>query len=193
MKKIWLITPMIIVLAAFSVFAQMGDHSSHSMEAETKTDMVRCAYDGMMMKASAMVSMKHGDETMYFCNKEQMEAFHKSPKKYLRKMNVGGLHVLMNVLTMKEYMDMMKNMGMGMMAKMGDPNDTHWVNVYLASEQPVELSGIAVKLVAPGGKTSFKDLKYDKMMKGYTGKLSFLESGKYKLHALVGMPGIEMP
>ena len=203
MKTIWLITTLIIGLVTFSAFAQMDAHqheqpahNMHSMEAQksdSSTDKARCAYDGMQMKASAMVSMKHGDETLYFCNDEQMKAFHKSPKKYLKKAAIGDLHVLMNVLTMKEYMDMMQSMGMGGMVKMGDKKATHWINVYLASEQSPTLSGIAVKVVASNGEASFKELEYNKMMKGYTGQLALPESGKYKLHSFLGLTGIEMP
>ncbi len=195
MKTIWLITTLIIGLVTFSAFAQMDAHQhdqpAHSMG--KSTDKARCAYDGMLMKASAMVSMKHGDETLYFCNEEQMKAFHNSPKKYLKKTAIGNLHVLMNVLTVKEYMDMMQSMGMGGMAKMGDKKATHWINVYLASEESPTLSGIAVKVVASNGEASFKELEYSKMMKGYTGQLALPESGKYKLHTLLGLPGIEMP
>ena len=195
MKTIWLITTLIIGLVTFSAFAQMEGHQheqpAHSME--KSTDKARCAYDGMQMKASAMVSMEHGDETLYFCNEEQMKAFHKSPKKYLKKAAIGDLHVLMNVLTVKEYMGMMQSMGMGGMVKMGDKKATHWINVYLASEESPTLSGIAVKVVASNGEASFKELEYNKMMKGYTGQLALPESGKYKLHALLGLPGIEMP
>jgi YHS domain-containing protein len=203
MKIIWLITTLIIGLVTFSALAQMEAHQqdqpAHSMpgmEAQKPNpnmDKARCAYDGMLMKASAMVSMKHGDETLYFCNEEQMKAFHKSPKQYLKKATIGDLHVLMNVLTMKEYMDMMRSMGMGSMVKMGDKDATHWINVYLASEQSPTLSGIAVKVVAPNGEASFKELEYNKMMKGYTGQLALPEGRKYKLHSLLGLPGIEMP
>jgi YHS domain-containing protein len=200
MKAICLTTLLAILLASSSVFAQMGgqqhDHSTHGMESgqqKSGDDKARCAYDGMPMKKSAMVPMKHGDETLYFCNEEQKAAFQKSPKRYLKKVAIGDLHALMNVLTMKEYMGMMKSMGMGGMMKAGNPNNTHWLSVYLAAGQPVELSGITIKVVAPDGKASYKELKYDKMMKSHAAQFSFLESGKYKLHTLLELPGIEMP
>jgi YHS domain-containing protein len=203
MKTLWLTTTLIIGLVTFSAFAQMDAHQhdqpAHSMpsmeaqKSDPNMDKARCAYDGMLMKASAMVSMKHGDETLYFCSEEQMKAFHKSPKQYLKKASIGDLHVLMNVLTMKEYMDMMQSMGMGGMVKMGNKDATHWINIYLASEQSPELSGIAVKVVASNGEASFKELEYSKMMKGYTGQLALPGSGKYELHSLLGLPGIEMP
>jgi len=203
MKTIWLITTLIIGLVTFSAFAQMDAHQhdqpAHSMpsmeaqKSDPNMDKARCAYDGMLMKALAMVSMKHDDETLYFCNEEQMQAFQKSPKRYLKRADIGNLHVLMNVLTMKEYMDMMQSMGMGGMVKMGNKDATHWINIYLASEQSPTLSGIAVKVVASNGEASFKELEYNKMMKGYTGQLILPESGKYKLHTLLGLPGIEMP
>ncbi|MBD3183698.1 hypothetical protein GF312_15520 [Candidatus Poribacteria bacterium] len=198
MKRLLLIMPLIIGLLGFVAIAEEmeHDHSMHSMDHDSgkpASDKARCAYDGMMMKAEAMIKMKHDDETLYFCNEEQMKMFHKSPKKYLKKMMIGDLHVLMNTLTIKEYMDMMKSMGMAKMAKKADENDTHWVNIYLASKEPKPLSGIAIKVTAPSNKVSFKELKYDKMMKGFTGTVSILESGKHKLSAFLGLQGIEMP
>jgi YHS domain-containing protein len=169
------------------------DHSTHSMEKEGTSDKARCAYAGMMMKKSAMIAMEHGDETLYFCNKEQMDAFHKSPKRYLKKVNIGHTPLMMNVLTMKEYKDMMESMGMGKMMKKPGANDTHWLSVYLAGEHEAEIPGFAVKVVSPKGKTELKELKYDKMMKTYAGNVSLLESGKYKLSLLMESPAVTLP
>ena len=76
----------------------------------------------------------------------------------------------------------------------GDPNDTHWISAYLdVHGQPMELAGITAKITAPDGKTTLKELKYSKMLKTYTGGLSLLQSGKYKLSLLLESSGIEMP
>ena len=82
MRRIWLIAPLIVGLLAFVALAESEesghDHSMHSMYHSANkeaSDKARCAYDGMMMKAEAMKEMKHGDETLYFCNEEQMMAF----------------------------------------------------------------------------------------------------------------------
>lgn len=139
-----------------------------------------------MMKKSSMVPMKHGDETLYFCSEGQKEMFQKSPKRYLKKIKMHGQTMfLMNVLTTKEYTGMMESMGMGKMMKKSGPNDTHWLSVYLAGEHEMELPGLAVKVVSASGKTKLQGLKYDKMMKAYTGNVSLLESGEYKLSVLV--------
>jgi YHS domain-containing protein len=203
MKKVWPITPLIIGLVTFTlttyVGAQQHDHSMHgeAMKPDTEksvSDKARCAYDGMMMKTSAMLHLKHGDETLYFCNEEQKAAFQKSPKRYLRKLTFDRHHILVNTLTMKEYMDMMQSMGMSMMAKKGNPHDTHWVSAYFLTDgHVVEPPGIAVKVISPAGKTTLQELKYDKMMKTYTGNLSLLDSGEYKLSVLLESSKTTMP
>ena len=172
-------------------------HSGHEMHSDAEkpvSDKARCAFEGMMMKKSAMASMEHGDETVYFCNEAQKKMFQKDPKKYVKKIAVGTHHITMNSLTTKEYMDMMNSMGMGKMMKKGAPNDTHWISAYLdVHGQPMELAGITAKITTPGGKTTLKELEYNKMMKAYTGRLSLIESGKYKLSLLLESSGIEMP
>ncbi len=212
MKSTWLATLMIIGLVAFTTLtsAQEHDHSSmsehptsepsmsghdmHSSAEKSVSDKARCAYDSMMMKKTAMMPLKHGDETLYFCNEEQKTAFQKSPKRHLKKLAFGHHHILMNTLTMKEYMGMMQSMGMGRMMKKAGANDTHWVSAYLiVDEQSVELPGITAKIVTPGGKAVFQELKYDKMMKSYTGNLSLPGSGKYKVSLLLESSATEMP
>jgi YHS domain-containing protein len=200
MKAICLVTLLVIGLATFTITAQVGAQHGHStedmhgMESSTQehnTGKARCAYDGMMMKTSAMVPMKHGDEMLYFCNGEQKTAFQKNPERYLKKVTIGSnIHAFMNVLTMKEYMDMMRGMGMGKMAKMKNPNNTHRLSIYLADEPPEKLAGITVKVIAPDGKVSFHGLEYDKMMKSYVGSFSFLDSTKYKVSVLLESPEI---
>ncbi len=208
MKVTWLVTLLIIALASSLFVAELyaqHDGSMHSMEADKEktgddhsmasmksdkpkasSDKVRCAFDGMMMKKAMMIPMEHGDETLYFCDKEQKDIFMKSPKRYLKKVKIHGQTMfLMNVLTMKEYMNTMKSMGMGKMAKKGGENDTHWLSAYLVGDHQMELSGLAVKAVSANGKTSFQELKYDKMLKTYTGNVSLLESGEYKLSLLL--------
>ena len=171
-----------------------SDADARSDEEKPASDKARCAFEGMMMKKSAMASMEHGDETLYFCNEAQKEMFQKDPEKYVKKIAVGTHHITMNSLTIKEYMDMMNSMGMSKMMKKGDPNDTHWISAYLdVHGEPMELAGITAKLTTPGGKTTLKELKYDKMMKAHTGRLSLIESGKYKLSLLLESSGIEMP
>ncbi len=205
MKLTWLATLMIIGLVAFTTLTSAQEHDSmsehptsegsmsgHDMGSSAEksvSDKARCAIEGMMMKKTAMVPMEHGDETLYFCNEEQKAMFQKAPKRYLKKLTVGNYQVLMNTLTMKEYMDMM-----GRMAKKAGANDTHWISTYLDVDgKPVELSGITAKIITPGGKTVFKKLTYDKMLKAYTGNLSLPGSGKYKVSLLLESSATEMP
>jgi len=200
MKANWLAILMIVGLTAFTFTIQAGaQENNHSMSGHTMqsmqsdaekiaSDKARCAYDGMMMKKTAMVPLKHGEEMLYFCNEEQKTAFQKMPKRYLKKLVIGNQEILMNTLTMKEYMGVM-----GSMAKKGGANDTHWISAYLVSEHPAELAGIAAKITAPNGKITFQELKYDKMMKTYAGNISLLESGKYKVSLLLESSATEMP
>ena len=142
-----------------------------------------------MMKKSAMVPLEHGEETLYFCNEVQKTAFQKNPKQYLKKIPMGHHHIAMNTLTIKEYVDTM-----GSMAEKGGPNDTHWVSAYLDVDgNTIELPSITVKLIAPNGNATLQELKYNKMLKTYTGNLSLLESGDYKLSLLLESQGITMP
>jgi len=202
MKATWLVTLLVIGLTSLSFATQLyaqhehpgekmegHEHPGQAMESDkpkASSDKARCALEGMMMKKSSMVPMKHGDETLYFCSEGQKEMFQKSPKRYLKKIKMHGQTMfLMNVLTTKEYTGMMESMGMGKMMKKSGPNDTHWLSVYLAGEHEMELPGLAVKVVSASGKTKLQGLKYDKMMKAYTGNVSLLESGEYKLSVLV--------
>lgn len=194
MKANWLATLMVIALVVLTFILQAGaqqhDHSmsGHAMETDAEkvtSDKVRCAYEGMMMKRTAMVHLEHGEEMLYFCSEDQKAAFQKAPKRYLKKLAVGNQHMLMNILTMKEYMGMMQSMGMGKMAKKGGGSDTHWISAYFVSDHPMEQMGIAVKVVSLDGKTVFQELKYDKMMKAYAGNLSLLDRGKYKVSLLL--------
>ncbi len=208
MKSTWLVTLLILGLATFAAIAQMqemqemqemqgsdskGSTRKGDMQSSGMSDKARCAYDGMLMKTSAMVPMKHGDATLYFCNEEQMNAFRKHPERYLKKIMIGNTHAFMHVLTIKEYKDMMQNMGMGKMVKIKDPNATHHLVAYLAEEPSVKAGGLAVKIAEPDGKTSFRELTYDKMIKSYVGNVSLIKNGKYKLNLLLASSEIMLP
>ena len=153
---------------------------------------VRCALDGMKMKASAMVPMKYGEGTMYFCNDAHHEMFMKAPERYLKTVRIGEHEAMMHVLTVKEYKGMMESMGMGKMAKVKNPNATHYLSVHFAEEVPVEIAGIVVKVVAADGKVSFHELAHDKMMKSHTGSISLLNAGKHKVSLLFASSEVEM-
>ena len=111
MKATWLVTLLIIVLASLSFATQLhaqhehpgekmeadaekGDHSMHDMDSDKpkiSSDKARCAYEGMMMKKSALVPLEHGDETLYFCSEEQKTMFQKDPERYLKKVNIHAV------------------------------------------------------------------------------------------------------
>ena len=172
---------------------EMQGSGSKGSAAKLSGGKARCAYDGMLMKASAMVPMKQGEETLYFCNEAQKIRFQKSPKRYLKSVMVGDMHAFMHVLTIKEYKDMMQNMGMGSMVMIQDPNATHYVSVHFADENPRQIGGMAARIAAPDGTVNFRELRYDKMMKSYVGTFPLLKSGKYKLRLLLASNELELP
>ncbi len=101
----------IFIISAF-VLVVYAQHE-HGMEMEhggKALDKARCAIEGMEMKKSAMVKMEHHGGTLYFCSKEQMEMFKKNPTKYLKVISIGDVDININILTMKEHMDVMETM-----------------------------------------------------------------------------------
>ena len=87
---------------------------------------------------------------------------------------------------------MMASMGMEKMAKVKDPNATHYLSVHLAKEVPVEIQGVVAKVTAADGQASFHELSYDKMMKSYTGNLSLLKAGKHRISLLFASSEVEL-
>ena len=202
MKLMGLTIILISGLAVFAMFmefhgnaaAQTGDpHQGHSMQGmgssakKSGSDTDRCAYDGMLMMKSMMVPLKQGNETLYFCSEEQKKAFQKDSARYLKKIAIGNTNAFLHVLTMKEYNGMMG------IKKAEKQDETHWLSAYLADDSQVKVSGITVKVIAPDGKASYQELKYDNMMKTYAGNFSLPEGKKYKIQLLLETPEIDVP
>jgi len=196
MKSAFLLIIFVTALSIFTlgVLPQMGFTQHHqatqSMDLNIQKrdlDTARCAYDGMLMMKSMMVSLKQDNETLYFCNEEQKKAFQKNPKAYLKKVSIGKIHAFLNILNIKEYSRMMG------IKKMENQNDTHWFSAYLADDPQLKISGITVGIISPDGKASYQELKFDNMMKTYTGNFSLPEGKKYKIKLLLETPEIEVP
>ena len=94
--------------------AEMHHHGEHTK----KSNKARCAIFGMMMKASAMTEMSLDGKTYYFCNAKQAEMFKAHPDKYLKQISLGHATVNLNVLTVDEYKELMRDLGMGGMMNM---------------------------------------------------------------------------
>ena len=109
-----------LTVLLFSVFslkaaedAHEHDKAHHHGDHTTVGEKVRCAVDGMMMKASAMIKVEQDGKAYYFCNDMQAEMFKANPDTYLQTISVGNLTFDLNVLTMDAYKMMMSHMGMG--------------------------------------------------------------------------------
>ncbi|MBM3237608.1 hypothetical protein FJZ31_15065 [Candidatus Poribacteria bacterium] len=185
-----------IIIAALAFIFYQGVQAQHGMEMQKeqaqKEDekIVRCAFDGMQMKASMMkATMKDKKgKTLYFCTKEQMEKFKKEPDKYLRQFTIGNVQVNLNILTMKDYMDAMKAMGMDKHMPQMEHSNTHHISAYLIDERSGELIkdvGVQIELTTPDGEVQKKLLKFIDMMNYYADDFSFLKSGKYNIKVLL--------
>ena len=196
-------TMFIISVSALVVYAQ----HEHGMEMEhgaRASDKARCAIEGMEMKKSAMVNMEHHGRTLYFCSKKEMEKFKKNPAKYLRVISIGDVDVNLNILTMKEYKDVMTSMGMGDMMKMGNTGKaTHHISAYLtdrktgvsipaySADKKTENFKIQIVLISPDGKVQKPLMTFDKMMKYHAAPFNLTKNANYKIKVILEAPNIE--
>ncbi len=194
----------IFIISAFVlvVYAQHEmEMEEHGMEMEhggKASDKVRCAIEGMEMKKSAMVKMEHHGGTLYFCSKKQMEMFKKNPTKYLKVISIGDVNVNINIITMKEYKDMMNAMGMGGMMKMeGMGKVTHYISAYLtdkktgASIATHSLDNIQIVITSPDGKVQKPQMKFVDMMKYHAASFNLAKSGNYRIKVILEVADIE--
>ena len=178
--------------------AQSHEHAeTHQHDDQTKSnDKVRCAIDGMMMKASAMTEMTHDGETYYFCNAKQAEMFKAHPDKYLKRISLGHLTLNLNPLTIDEYKEMMQEMGMGGMMKMDMmKGKTHRMSVYITQRgDEIALEGIslALQITDAKGKETTVPLTYNKMMKTYDAFATVPAGGKHRIRVLIATPEINI-
>jgi len=189
--KLAILATTTIIIAALAFIFYQGVQAQHGAEAQKEDEkIVRCAFDGMQMKASMMkATMKDKNgKTLYFCTKEQMEKFKKEPDKYLRQFSIGNAQVNLNILTMKDYMDIMKAMGMDKHMPEMEHSATHHISAYLIDERSGELIkdvGVQIELTTPDGEVQKKLLKFVEMMNYYADDFSFLKSGKYNIRVLL--------
>jgi len=201
-----LFTTMFIISAFVLVAYAQHDHNmdmgEHGME--MKGEKARCAIEGMEMKKSAMVKMEHHDRTLYFCSKKEMEKFTKNPTKYLRVISIGDVDVNINILTMKEYKDVMNSMGMGGMMKMEKTGKaTHHISAYLtdrktgtsipayAADKKTEKFKIRIVIISPDGKVQKPLMKFDKMMKYHASPFNLKKGANYKIKVILEAPNVE--
>ena len=205
MKKTVAFTTLILGLAlcvgflfsVSSIQANKHEHAEHRHgENANKSDKVRCAIDGMMMKSSAMTEMSHDGETYYFCNAKQAEMFKSHPDKYLKQISLGHLTLNLNLLTIDEYKEMMQEMGMGGMMKMDVMKEkTHRLSVYMTQHRgDIALEGISLALQITGakGKETTVPLIYNKMMKTYDAFAAVPAGGEQRIRILVATPEIKI-
>ena len=186
------------LLLVSSIQAEMHEQGhehakTHQHGDQTKSnDKVRCAIEGMMMKASAMTEMTHDGETYYFCNAKQAEMFKAHPDKYLKQISLGSLTLNLNILTIDEYKEMMQEMGMGGMMKMDMmKGKTHRMSVYITQgRDEIALEGIslALQITDAKGKETTVPLTYNKMMKTYDAFAAVPAGGKHRVRVLITTP-----
>jgi YHS domain-containing protein len=166
-----------VLLFSISLIKAEDAHKSHDTHDHgdhmTVNDKVRCAVDGMMMKASAMIKVEQDGKAYYFCNDAQAEMFKANPDKFLQTISVGNLTFNLNVLTMDEYKGMMSHMGMEGMIKTDEiKGKTHYFSVYPTQDhEEIALDDIklALQITNTEGETKMALLKYSKMMRTYEG------------------------
>ena len=177
---------------------QNDTHDKYGHSDMAKGQKIRCAFDGMMMKASTMIEVKHKGKTHYFCNQQQAEIFEAHPDRYLKQIPMGHLNFNLNVLTVDEYKTMMESMGMaehGMMKIDAMKEKTHRISVYTTQHnRDISLGDIelALQITDATGKTDTTPLKYNKMMKTYDGYVAMPSAGKHQVRVLVTTPGVSV-
>ena len=191
----------VLAVLLFSIFSLSAEdahkeHEGHHDDQEAATDKVRCAVDGMMMKASAMVKVDQNGKAYYFCNDMQAEMFKANPDKYLQTVSVGSLTFDVNVLTVDAYKMMMSHMGMGGMIKTDEiKGKTHYMSVYPTQEHAEKALGdvkLAVQVTNTEGETRMALLKYSKMTHTYAGFITMPKGTEHEVRIRVTSPAVKI-
>ena len=208
----------VLAVLLFSIFSLNAEdahkeHEGHHGDQEATTDQVRCAMDGMMMKASAMVKVEQNGKAYYFCNDMQAEMFKANPDKYLQTVSVGSLTFDVNVLTVDAYKMMMSHMGMGGMIKADEiKGKTHYISVYPTQEHGEIALGnvkvavqtqehaemvlgdvkVAVQITNTEGETRMALLKYSKMTHTYAGFVVMPKGEEHEVRIRVTSPVLKI-
>lgn len=195
----FLAIPIVLLFLIFSLNAEdahkahkdpHGDHST------TDGEKVRCAVDGMMMKASAMVKVEQDGKAYYFCNDMQAEMFKANPKKFLQTISVGNLTFDLNVITIDAYKMMMTHMGMGGMIKADEiEGKTHYFSIY-PTQEPGEIAlgdvKLAIQVTNAEGETRMALLKYGKMTHTYEGFITMPKGTEHEVRVRVTSPAVKI-
>ena len=194
----FLAIPTVLLLLIFSLNAEdahkkhEGHHGDHAADGEK----VRCAVDGMMMKASAMIKVEQDGKAYYFCNNMQAEMFKANPDKYLQTISVGNLTFDLNVLTIDAYKVMMSHMGMEGMIKTDEiKGKTHYFSIYPTQDHGEIALGdvkVAIQVTNTEGETKMALLKYSKMMRTYEGFITMPEGTEHEVRVRVTSPAVKI-
>ena len=195
----FLAIPTVLLLVIFSLNAEDAHkkHEGHQHgDPAADGEKVRCAVDGMMMKASAMIKVEQDGKAYYFCNKMQAEMFKANPDKYLQTISVGNLTFDLNVLTTDAYKMMMAHMGMGGMIKADElKGKTHYFSIYPTHDHGEIALGdvkLAVQVTNTEGETKMALLKYSKMMRTYEGFITMPKGTEHEVRVRVTTPAVKI-
>ncbi|RKU16621.1 hypothetical protein C6503_11900 [Candidatus Poribacteria bacterium] len=195
----FLAIPTVLLFVIFSLNAEDAhkkheghQHGDHAADGEK----VRCAIDGMMMKASAMIKVEQDEKAYYFCNKMQAEMFKANPDKYLQTISVGNLTFDLNVLTTDAYKMMMSHMGMEGMIKADEvKGKTHYFSIYPTQDHGEIALGdvkLAIQVTNTEGETRMALLKYSKMMRTYQGFITMPKGTEHEVRVRVTTPAVKI-
>ena len=211
----FLAIPTVLLLLIFSLNAEDAHkkheghhHGDHAADGEK----VRCAVDGMMMKASAMIKVEQDGKAYYFCNKMQAEMFKANPDKFLQAISVGNLTFDLNVLTTDAYKMMMSHMGMEGMIKTDEiKGKTHYFSIYPTQDHAEIALGdvkiyptqdhaeialgdvkLAIQVTNTEGETKMALLKYSKMMRTYEGFITMPKGTEHEVRVRVTSPAVKI-
>jgi len=193
----------ITTVLLFSIFSLNAEDAHKGHEAHHHGDHTafdgekgRCAVDGMMMKASAMIKVEHDGKAHYLCSDMQVEMFKTNPDKFLQTISVGNLTFDLNLLTVDAYKMMMSHMGMARMIKAGEvKGKTHYFSVYPTQEHGEIALGdvkLALQVTNTEGETRMALLKYSKMARTYEGFIVIPKGEKHEVRIRVTSPAVKI-
>lgn len=188
-----------LLFSIFSINAEDAHkkHESHQHgEHAADDEKVRCAVDGMMMKASAMIKVEQDGKAYYFCSDMQAEMFKANPNKFLQTISVGNLTFDLNVLTTDAYKMMMSHMGMEGMIKADEiKGKTHYFSIYPTHDHGEIALGdvkLAIQVTNTEGETRMALLKYSKMMHTYAGFIVMPKGTEHEVRVRVTTPAVKI-
>ncbi len=205
MKLTWRIVATFLAITTallFSILSTKAEDAHKNDEAhdhgndKVTDEKVRCAIDGMMMKALSMVKVEHDGKAYYFCNSMQVKMFKANPEKYLQTISLGHLIFDLNLLTIDEYREMMTHMKMEGMIKADEiKGKTHYFSIYpMQNHEEIALGDVKLVLQVTNaeGKTKMALLKYSKMTRTYEGFIDMPKGEKHEVRIRVTSPAVKI-